>query len=238
MPRFAELGLTNEKVGDVDFANMPEQRGSGGFGPQPQPGTYRFKVPTFDASAPIFDTLTTQKGPRLNLKFEDSHALTIVQSPGGTHNGETLRWRLSNQEFNRAKKGDPETFASDMDYILRDVLKQTKRPSSNQQYGQAMIKEFSGKEFTADLEFQWRCNDQADIRVDDGQGGTEVVEGTKGCGAKYYQGGRNGVQKVHENPEDPNSPLVYPERITCSGKDGIQCGAVVRAFPQLRNFRP
>jgi hypothetical protein len=235
MPKFAELGLTNEKVGDVDFASMPEQRG--GFGPLPQPGTYRFKVPTFDASSPVFDTITTQKGARLNLKFEGAFALTIIQSSGNAHNGEAFEWRLSNQEFNRSRKGEPDIFVSDMDYILRDVLKQEKRPATNVAYGQAMIKAFSGAEFTADEEFTWFCNPKNDIRVDDGQGGTTVVEGTKGCESRYYQGGKNGVQKVHADENDPASPLVYPERITCNGKDGVPCGAVIRAFPRLRNFR-
>lgn len=238
MPKLSDLGLTNERVGDVDFATMPDQRGS--FGPLPQPGTYRFKTPQFNGDSPIFDTFDTTKGKRLNLKFEDSYALTIVQSPGNAHNGETLHFRLSNAEFNRAKKGEPEILASDMDYILRDVGGVQKRPATNQQYAQALVQAFSNVEFTADLEFQWRCNDKTDIRVDDGQGGSQVLEGQKGCGSKYYQaytGSARGVQKVLSNPEDPNSPQVYPERIECSGKDGVPCGAIVRAFPQLRNFR-
>ena len=237
MPKLSDLGLTNEQVSGVDFANMPDQRGS--FGPLPQPGTYRFKVPAFDASSPVFDTITTEKGPRLNLVFDGAFALEIIQSPGGTHNGESLNIRLSNQEFNRARKGEPDQFASDLDWIFRDVLKLQKAPKTNPQYAQTAIQSLAGKEFTADLEFTWRCNPKNDIRVDNGQGGTEVVEGTKGCGAGYYMGTRPGqIGKEHSNPEDPSSPLIYPERIVCGGKDGIPCGALVRAFPRLRNFRP
>ena len=87
------------------------------------------------------------------------------------------------------------------------------------------------------LEFTWYCNSNNDIRVNDGQGAAQVVEGQKGCGARYYMGGTNGVKKEHADPNDAASPLVYPERIECSGKDGVPCGAIVRAFAQLRNFR-
>ena len=96
MPKLAELGLGNEKVGDVDFADMPEQRG--GFTPPPQPGTYRYKLPTFDQGSPIWDKIDTADGPRLNVVFEGPMALTIVQSPGGTHNGESFDWRVDSNQ--------------------------------------------------------------------------------------------------------------------------------------------
>lgn len=234
MAKLSDLNLGNEKVGDVDFANMPDQRG--GFTPLPQPGTFRFAFPKFDAGSPIFETLDSADGPRLNLVFEDAFALTIAQSAGNAHNGESFAWRVSNMAFNRSKKGDPEVKASDLDYLLRDVFGETARPKTNKDYAMAMIKH-AGEEFTADLEYTWNCNPKRDIYVDDGEGGYSKVEGTKGCGAKYYQGGTNGVQKQPVDPNDPASALVWPERIACSGKDGVACGAVIRAFGRLRNFR-
>lgn len=240
MPSLQALGLTNEKVGDVDFNLMPDQRGS--FGPLPQPGTYRFKFPLFDAGSPIWDSMDAPTGrpgtKRINLKFEDAFALTIVQSPGNVHNGETFEARFSNREFNQAWQGEEAYYVSDLDYIFRDVLRLPKPATNNQQYAQFAIQSLAGKEMTADLEFTWYCNAKNDIRVDDGAGSTTVVEGQKGCGTKFYQGGKNGVQKAHTDANDPTSPLVFPERIgPCPGKDGVPCGASLRAFPRLRNYR-
>lgn len=239
MPALNSLGLTNEQVSDVDFATMPDQRGS--FGSLLQPGTYRFKFPIFDANAPIWDSLdapTGRSGKRINLKFEDAFALTVVQSPGSVHNGESFEARFSNREFNQARKGEPDYFVSDLDFIFRDVLKLPLPAKTNAQYAQFAIQSLSGKEMTADLEFTWKCNPKNDIRVDDGQGTTTVVEGQKGCGNGWYQSGKSAIQKQHADPADPTSPLIYPERIgPCPGKDGVPCGASVRAFPRLRNYR-
>ena len=236
MANLNALGIGNEKIDNVDFSDMPEQR-SGGMQPLPQPGSYRFRFPGWDLNAPIFDKVDTQKGARLSIQFRDAFALTIVQSPGGAHDGETLDYNFSNQEFNQARKGEPEQFVSDLDFILRDVFGEKKRPADNKGYAQALVKH-AGKEFTADLEFTWRCNPNKDIYVDDGTGGSQKVEGQKGCGAGYYMGTKPGqVDKALSNPEDPNSPKIYPERITCGGKDGVPCGANVRAFPRLRRFR-
>ena len=237
MPKLSDLGIGTEKIEGVDFSEMPEQR-SGTFADPPQPGTYRFRLPKFDGNTPIFDMIESKKDgkKRLNILFTDAFALTIVQSPGGTHDGEGYDFRISNMEFDRARKGETPIFASDLDYLLRDGFKDTGRPKTNAAYGQALVKH-AGQEFTADLEFTWNCNDQRDIYVDDGSGGSEKVEGTKGCGAKYYQGGKNGIGKERENPEDPNSPLVYPVRIRCAGRDGVPCDAIIRAFSRLRNFR-
>lgn len=235
MPKLADLGIGNEKIAGVDFSEMPEQRG-GGMQDPPQPGTYRLKLPMFDLNSPIFDAIESQDGKRVNIAFTDAFALQIVQSPGGAHNGEELDYRFSNVAFNQARKGQPEMKVSDLDFLLRDAFKDTGRPKTNAAYVQALAKH-AGKEFTVDLEFTWSCNPKRDIYVDDGTGQSTKVEGTMGCGARYYQGGAAGIQKEHENPEDANSPMVYPVRITCGGKDGVPCGAIVRAFPRLRNFR-
>lgn len=234
MPKLNDLGLTQEHVGTADFENMPDQRG--GFGPPLYPGTYRFKLPTLKADSEMWDTLTTEKGPRLNVLFEGGAALQILQSAGGLHDGESFECRISAAERNRARKGEEEQFVSDLDYLLRDAFEMKKRPQTNLQYAQALLP-LSGKEFTADVEWNWYCNKKRPIYVDNGQGGSTKLEEQLGCDRRYYQGGTTGVQKGHSDPNDPNSPLVWPERIICSGKDGIPCGALVRAFPNLRNFR-
>ena len=235
MAKLNDLGLTNEALGGVDFDKMPEQRGT--YGPPLYPGTYRFKLPTLRPDLDVWDHRDTDKGVRLLVNFEGASALTIVQSPQGKHDGESFEWSVSNQEFNRARQGEPEQLASDLDFLLRDAFKIQKRPVSNLGFAQALIA-LSGKEFTADNEWTWYCNKNRNIYVLDGAGASREVDGQKGCGAKYYQGGRTGVEKVLSDPNDPKSPQVWPERIICGGKDGIPCGAAVRAYPNLRNFRP
>jgi hypothetical protein len=243
MAKLNDLGLTNEALGGLDFGSMPEQRGS--YGPPLYPGTYRFKLPLLKPDLDIWDHRDTDKGPRLVVKFEGASALTIVGSPSNLRNGESFEWNVSNQEFNRARQGEPDQLASDLDFLLRDGFKIPKRPATNLAFAQALIA-LSGKEFTADNEWTWYCNSKRDIYQQNSEGGSQVVEGVKGCGSKYYQarpGGSStsGVQKSPQDPSKPvavDNPLVWPERIVCSGKDGIPCGAVVRAFPNLRNFRP
>ena len=117
-----------------------------------------------------------------------------------------------------------------MDYLLRDAFGITAKPPTNAAYAQTLMKQ-AKREFTADIEWSWYCNEKKDIRTDNGQGGTMVVEGQPGCGQRYYQ---KDVEKVPSNPEDPNSPKVFPVRITC-GSPG--CGANVRAFANLVRFR-
>lgn len=240
MPKLNDLGLTNEALAGIDFEHMPEQRGS--FGPPLYPGTYRFKLPLMRADLDIWDHRETERGPRLVVKFEGPSALIIIQSPEGKRNGETFEWNVSNQEFNRARRGEAEQLASDLDFLLRDAFGVKKRPPSNLAFAQALMAQ-SGKEFVADNEWTWFCNPKRDIYLSGADGSSHVVEGQKGCGAKYYQGRAGGASGIQKVPSDPSrsvaadNPLVYPERIICPGLDGIPCNALVRAFPNLRNFR-
>jgi hypothetical protein len=235
MPKLTDLGLTNEQVGSADFANIPEQRS--GMKPPLYPGAYRFKFPNITSTTDCWDTMETEKGPRLNVIFEGSSGLFIVQSPGKTHDGEQFDTRIGANERNRARRGEPEILACDWDYILRDVFDVQRRPTTSPQYAQAIMQHVSGKEMTADVEWSWSCNPKRNIYVDKGDGTQQEVEGQHGCGNRWYMGGNNGIQKARSNPADPNSPLVWPERVTCPGKDDVPCGASVRAFANLRNFR-
>ena len=82
-------------------------------------------------------------------------------------------------------------------------------------------------EMTATVTWNWYCNPKRNIYVDNGQGGYMEVQ-QPGCDTSYYQ---KDVDKVLSNPEDPKSPQIYPFRITC------KCGAVVRAFANLEQFK-
>lgn len=221
-----QLGLGKEQLEGAEFDQIPENIGQS-FPDPIQPGVYRFKLPSAAAMKAIWAKVqSTDYGERINAIFEDDAALTIVQSPGNAHNGEEYRWRCSNVPRKRTKE---EILVSDMDLLLR-ALGVTIRPKTNKSYAEALIKQ-AGREFTATSEFSYRCSPDREIYVDDGQGGTAKVEGKMGCGTRYYQ---RDVSKIPSNPVDPASPLVYPVRITCSNPE---CGASIRAFPNLTGFK-
>lgn len=229
-PKLSDLGLSNEQVGQaLDYDTMPDQRGS--FAEPPQPGIYRFKFPP--RLDDIWETFDHEKGnppgKRIRAKFDDTHPLTIIQSPLQKHDGEPFNISITNAERQRGKKGDATApFISDMDFINRDVWGLKSKPTGgNVGYAQEFMKH-AGSEMTATLTWNWFCNPKKNIYVDNGQGGTMELQ-QLGCGTSYYQ---KDVEKGHANPEDPNSPLVYPFRITC------QCGANVRAFANLEQFKP
>ncbi len=208
------LGLTNEKLEDADFDQIPENLGQA-FADPPQPGKYRFRLPP--SLAAIWAVVDTQEhGQRINAIFDQDAPLTIVQSPNKEVDGEDFTYRISNVPRARTKE---KILVSDMALLLR-ALGETKLPASNKAFAQALMK-YAGKEFGATLEFSYRCNDKRDAYFDDGQGGTAKAEGRMGCGSRWYQ---RDVPKV-----DGKQPV----RITCTNPE---CGASVRAFPNLTAF--
>lgn len=211
------LGLSNEQLEGASFDDIPENIGQS-FPDPPQPGVYRFKLPAVMAA--IWAKVQSEKyGERINALFEDDSELLIVQSPnGGGHNGEGFRWRCSNVPRERTKE---KILVSDMDLLIR-ALGETARPGTNVAYAKALMKH-AGKEFTATNEFSWNCNPKKEIYVDDGTGGTAKVDGKMGCGARFYQ---RDVAKAEGGG--------YPLRITCSNPE---CGASIRAFPNLTAFK-
>ena len=230
MPRLQELGLTTEQVGEaIDYGTMPDQMG--GFSEPPQPGVYRFRFPTrMDDLWETFDHVNGKPpGKRLRARFDDSHPLTIVQSPLGALDGEPFQTSITNAERRRGKKDDPTApFISDMDYINRDVWGlQTKPTGGNVGYAQEFQKH-GGTELTATVTWNWFCNPKKNIYVQNEQGASVEVPNQAGCGRSYYQ---KDVEKVLSNPQDPGSAKVYPYRIAC------ECGASIRAFANLEQFK-
>lgn len=235
MPKLSDLGLTNEQVGEaLDYTSMPDQMGASQ--PPPYPGTYRFKFPT-DLSAvwEAFDHPNGKPpGKRIRARFDEAHPLTIIQSPGGESDGLPYMTSISNAERKRGKKDDPTApFISDMDYILRDVFGQAQKPTGgNPGYAQSFMKLAAGAEMTADVTWSWKCNPNKAIFTDNGQGGLTEVPGQMGCNSAWYMKDIKEQQlMVPSDPNNPDSPKVYPLRITCS------CGASVRAFANLERFR-
>lgn len=211
-----DLGLKDEALphSGQSLADLPE---FGTWAPPPQPGPYRFQLPR-DLSA-IYDVFDVKdRGQRIRVQFDREHPLLITQSLGGKSNGQPFETRISNLERNRGKKGSG-VVASDFDYLLRG-LGERQTPQGNRGYIQA-LQQHAGQEFGADLTYSWMCSEERDIRTRDEHGATQVVEGTKGCGAKYYQ------QDVDKQPDGS-----VPYEISCA-----KCGALLRAFANLENFR-
>lgn len=229
MAKLNDLGLGNEQIGTADFDSMPEQM-MGGFPDPPQPGPFRFRLPV--SLGNVWDKAEKKKAdgttePRIMAKFDRDNPLLIVQSLGNRYNGEPFETRISNVERKRGKdEGAVEV--SDFDYLLRDSFGEQKRPKTNKEYAEALIKH-AGQEFDADIEWNYSCNPGKNIRVANAEGTLEEVEGQVGCGLRYYTNGKNAVQKVQ--PEGGGAP-EFPLHITCGG-----CNADLRAFANLTRFR-
>lgn len=216
----SELELKDEPLPAGSLEDLPE---FGSFAPPPQPGPYRFKLPS-DLSKvwDVFDV--TGKGQRVKAIFDRDNPLLIVQSFDGKANGDTFHTRLSNLERKRGKEG-PEV--SDLDYLLA-AFGVKERPKSNRAYIEA-IKPQAGKEFAADVSYNYSCNEQKKIR---GYVGEQVQElDQMGCGWRYYTGtgNANPAKKTGYIQKQPDG--TYPTEITC------QCGAVLRAFANLDSIR-
>jgi hypothetical protein len=190
----------------------------GGFTPPPPAGAYRFALPQ-DLSAiwDVFDTPEKTPPQRVKAQFDRDHPLVIVQSPHGKSNGEPFETRLTNNERKRGKGGA--VVASDLDYLLR-ALGETVKPKSNREC-MAMVQRHGGKQFGADIRYNWRCSPDRDIRYRDAQGAVQVQEGKKGCDARYYE---------EDVPKNADGSVPY--EINCG-----QCGALLRAFANLDNLR-
>lgn len=219
---------------DVDFDNLGNQ-GMGAFVTIP-PGPYRVKLPKLTLAA-FHPVESSEHGARVSCRFDKDAPTMIVQSKTGKEIGEPYQFTVSNVPRKRGRADDPNApVSSDMDFLLK-ALGATKRPNTNRGYAEELIKLTASGEATIGLdnEWSWRCREDKDIYVDDGNGGQTQIEGTKGCGARYYQ---NKVAKVPVDVGEGKVEMQFPERITCGGKRGDEdCGASLRAFSNPTNFR-
>lgn len=210
-----ELDLKDEKFPELAYEDAPE---FGGFAEPPQPGPKRFRIPA-DLSRvwEVYDV--DGKGQRLRAKFDQDAPFVITQSTFPSEVNETFETRISNQERPRGK--DKQYEVSDMDYLLKG-LGETARPKGNRAYIDT-LKKYAGKEFAAEVTFSFSCRKDKNIRVLDAAGKANEVENHPGCGKKYYQKDIASLK---------NGEGKYPTSINC------ECGANLRAFANLENFRP
>jgi hypothetical protein len=231
VPSLNDLKLAAKPLGDTapDFDQIPAERGA--YVPPPQPGSYRFAFP---AKIDNFDVITTEKyGERVVVIFDADTPLTIVQSKDKAHDGEAYRTRLNNVPRERGRE---KILVSDLDYLLKakGVSLPAPKVRTNRDYLKGVVS-LAGQQFGADQEFSYSCNPKRAARFRDADG-TLVTEedpsstldgddaGLKaGCGNRYYQS------------DIPKVDGVQPLEIDCTNPE---CGAVIRAFGNLRNFKP
>lgn len=215
MPNLSELQLKDDNQ-KVDWDNIGEQRS--GFTPPPQPGDgYIWQLPA-DLSS-MWNVVNTQKGDRVSLSFFES-GLVCVASPNG-FTGSAFTGSISNVERNRARKGDPEQFASDLQYLYRDGLGGTEKPKGQIPFANAVSAIGSGKKFGSGVEWNAYCNPNKIRYIDNGEGGSvEDPGGAVGCGARTYQ---------KNIPREADGS--YARSFQC------QCGAMLLANANLVRFK-
>jgi len=225
-----ELGLKADEKVLVDY-NQPVPEEFSPAPPPPYPGDYRFRLPK-DVTASWAKReveIVEGKGKveRVELVFDSADPLVIVNSPGGKTDDEPYQCRISNVERNRARKGDPPIYVSDMTYLLR-ALGSTAKPAKNAEFVAEMNK-YGGREFVAAIEWSARCNKdrQVYVEVAGEDGSTSLSPGiaedgspVNGCGQAYY---------MNQWPRGEDGR--YKERVTCA------CGNILRPFGNPRNFR-
>ena len=257
----AELQLKPEKIEGApapdNMDEMPDEFSSAP--PPPYPGSYRWTPPKnfaalwdkFEATIKDRDgnILSDKAGKKLEkveriiLVFDKDDPLVIKQAPAGHEHliGQPFTCQIRNNERDRSRKGEPPVYIDDLTYLLR-AWGETVRPTTNLGFIEAANKH-AGQEFGSDLEWTGSCNPQREAYFDvftDAQGqqqwAPEYVEpGTvvssvqvkdaagaprKGCGKRYYM-----------NDWKKDRSGVYLPRHRCA------CGASLRPFGQLRNFR-
>lgn len=208
--------LKDEPIPVLNVEDLPEY---GSWAPPPQPGPYRFKLPA--ALDTVFELYEDKDKQYVRVLFDKDNPLLITQDVRQKHTGEAFQTRLTNQ---RRKRGEIEV--SDLDFLLK-ALGETTTPTSNRAYME-VLKTHAAQEFLSDITYSWQCSETRDRYIDDGAGGTKKDEtGQKGCGKKFYQAEK--TKKPEQQIAKVNGE--YPYEISCT------CGAVIRAFGNLDNFR-
>jgi len=217
VPNLNDLNLLDEDSQEVAEGDLPPQ-GGGGLQPLPRPGTHKFQLPGDLTS--IWETVDSDKGQRVAAVFADENALSVLGL-----GGQTFRSRISTVERPRGKE---KKLASDMSYLLR-ALEDQSAPRKSSEFIKA-LNAHAGEEFRADVEWGAFCNPAKDIFVS----GSGRAEGKKGCGQRYgmrdYD--RKDGTKVVQIPRHDDG--TWAEEFDC-GTPG--CGATIRCFGQLTNFR-
>jgi hypothetical protein len=209
MSKLSEFGFKDVVPGAIDVSDLPAQPGAG-FEPLRQPGDYIYSLPTSpDLVAAAFEKDLDEKGVAWPvLKFAGDSRLFYAD-------GTRFQTRMSSAPRN-GKPGALQYLAKALSYD---------GPATPGLLAKALVGA-AGKSFKAELQWAVYCNPNADIYGPDGK-----IAGKKGCGARFAEKPykrSDGVQ-VGQIPQNPDGTLA--ERFECS------CGAQLRVFGNLRNFR-
>jgi hypothetical protein len=225
----------------TDYEKIPDQRG--GYKPLIQPGDALFRLPKNLAEAwvePFMADVGGTKDERVAVQFDDDHPLTIVKAHPAllTINpeavGATLRFRISNAERNRAKKGEPQALVSDMYYLVFESFASEvngSKPKDNLEW-MALMSSLAGKEFVGAITWSTYCSKEKVryLASEESESGVIDPEGVKGCGARYY------------SKDIPKEGGLLVERFVCGGKRAIEggveeCIASLRCYANVERFR-
>lgn len=144
--------------------------------------------------------------------------VTRDTTPEQTYSGQIFEGNLSTLPRKRfgKRKGDPVKMVSDAVYFYKDALKGSTvgfKPSDTEKLIDGICKIGAGKKFQAQVIWQVGCSKSKVRRVIDSAGqNVEDPEGKHGCG-KFYR-------------DAPSEDFV------------CECGASLRVFPELANYKP
>lgn len=227
-----DLGLNDEGISDADFDKMPATLGGGSKLP-PQPGIYKFRLPSAKALKTCFELLdTADQGQKLTAVFADESSLFNETL------GEWYSARVNNRTRTVKSKGT-DVIVSDFGMLLKAVGSRPEPNASgvitNAAYGQALIAA-AEKHFLAEHTLTAACNPKRDIyktvETEPGKFEGKVLKGEKGCGQRYaVEGwaGKGGKPDVLTIPRNEDKSVAV--RFSC------KCGAELRCFGELRGYR-
>jgi len=217
------LGLNDEGISDADFDKMPATLGGGNKLP-PQPGIYRFRLPTAKVLSKCFELLVTaDQGQKLTAVFADETSL-FNESLGDWYNA-----RVNNRTRTVKSKGES-VIVSDLGMLLKALGSKPEANAAgvitNTAYGNALVAA-ADKHFLAEHTLTATCNPKRDIYKDG-----KTISGEKGCGQRYAlegYAGRDGKPDVLSIPKNDDG--------TTAVRFGCKCGAELRCFGELRGYR-
>ena len=240
-----DLDIKDEIAGEVDYANIPEERG-GGLPDLLQPGTYLFKLP--DSLENSWTTMNTQKGQRVALKFKDPDPLVVVKVLSAAVNGKPIAspgdfWygQISGLEMNIAPFGEPEFLFPELGRLLQILGSQEKIKNGENTKFVKEVNKYGGASFIADND--WSVSLQSKKgrvrRIWDAEANRSVEDPTGKIEPDFkavtYKG------KHFQIPRDPETGLFVQEFQANDAivEDGVVVSppTYVRCFQNLKRFR-
>jgi len=224
-----DLKLTEDKI-EIP-AEIPEQFGS--FAPPPQPGYYRFKMPS--SLTKIWDLVdVTNEEVKKRVKsskalvaiFSNDYPLTVTHARDESYIGQTFLTRVQVAPRHRGNN----IYISDMYYLLEKGFDHDMSDCKSwkpRAWADALITH-ANEEFGARVEWSAFCNPNKVRYILDDQGNAiEDPSGVKGCGANVYE------PDIPRN-EDKTFMLRF-ECGSCGEDDGTH--AYLRAYANLAEFK-